>query len=114
MHQYCASSPQGEKEFSMRFINPVVPDPGFITMGIKMAQSTASDVMPAFRYSRAPTVASGPATPKPAPRKSVLATISDWLYRQQVAEREAYLARATDLFDLERRMRDFDHHPNFY
>jgi hypothetical protein len=114
MHQYCAFSPQGEKEYPMRFSNPVVPDPGFITMSIKMAQSTFSDVMPSYQYSSTPAVASRPAAPKPAPGKSMMAAISDWFYRQQVAEREAYLAKATDLFDLERRMRDFDQHPNFY
>jgi hypothetical protein len=44
----------------------------------------------------------------------MIAAISDWFYRQQVAEREAYLAKSTDIFDLERRMRDFDHQPNFF
>jgi hypothetical protein len=98
----------------MRFINPVVPDPSFITMSIKMAQSTFSDVMPSFEYSSTPATASRPAAPKPARGKSMVEAISDWFYRQQVAEREAYLAKATDVFDLERRMRDFDQHPNFY
>jgi hypothetical protein len=97
----------------MRSINPVLPDPGFITMSIRMAQSTFSDVMPSFKYSSTPAVASRPAAPKAA-GKSMMEAISDWFYRQQVAEREAYLARATDVFDLERRMRDFDHHPNFF
>ena len=97
----------------MRSINPAMPDPSFITMSIKMAQSTFSDVMPSFKYSRTPAVASKPAAPKPA-GKTMMAAISDWFYRQQVAEREAYLAKSTDLHDLERRMRDFDHHPNFF
>jgi hypothetical protein len=97
----------------MRSINAVIPHPGFINMGIQMAQSTFSDVMPSFKYSRTPAAAARPVAPKPA-RKSVLDLISDWFYRQQVAEREAYLAKSTDVFDLERRMRDFDHHPNLY
>ena len=96
----------------MRSINPVVPHPSFINLSIQMAQSTFSDVMPSFKYSRVPATPSRPTAPKPA-GKSVMAAISDWFYRQQVAEREAYLAKSTDLFDLERRMRDFDHHPNF-
>ena len=97
----------------MRSINPVVPHPSFITMSINMAQSTFSDVMPSFKYSSTPAVASRAAAPKPA-GKSILEAISDWFYRQQVAEREAYLARATDVFDLERRLRDYDHQPNFF
>ena len=97
----------------MRSINPAMPDPSFITMSIKMAQSTFSDVMPSFKYSSTPAVASRPTAPKPT-GKSVWTAISDWFYRQQVAEREAYLAKATDVFDLERRLRDFDHQPNFF
>ena len=97
----------------MRSINPVVPHPSFIAMSIQMAQSTFSDVMPSFKYSSTPAVTSRSAAPKPT-GKSVWTAISDWLYRQQVAEREAYLAKATDVFDLERRLRDFDHQPNFF
>jgi hypothetical protein len=97
----------------MRSINPAMPDPSFITMSIRMAQSTFSDVMPSFKYSSTPAVASRPAARKPT-GKSVWTAISDWFYRQQVAEREAYLAKATDVFDLERRLRDFDHQPNFF
>ena len=97
----------------MRSINPVVPHPSFINLSIQMAQSTFSDVMPSFKYSSTPAVASRPAAPK-STGKSVWTAISDWLYRQQVAEREAYLAKSTDVFDLERRLRDFDHQPNFF
>ena len=97
----------------MRSINPAMPDPSFITMSIRMAQSTFSDVMPSFKYSSTPAVASRPAAPK-STGKSVWTAISDWFYNQQVAEREAYLAKSTDVFDLERRLRDFDHQPNFF
>jgi len=97
----------------MRSINPVVPHPSFINLSIQMAQSTFSDVMPSFKYSSTPAVASRPAAPK-STGKSVWTAISDWFYRQQVAEREAYLAKSTDVFDLERRLRDFDHQPNFF
>jgi hypothetical protein len=37
--------------------------------------------------------------------------LSDWLYRQQVKEREAYLAQSTDIFELERRIRHLDRQP---
>jgi Protein of unknown function (DUF3563) len=95
----------------MRFANPILPDPSFITIGIKMAQSTFSDVMPSYQYPSTPATVSRLPAASPARGKSLISAMSDWLYRQQVAEREAYLAKATDIFDLERRMRDFDRRP---
>ena len=34
-----------------------------------------------------------------------LGRLDDWFWRQQQRQREAYLAQATDIFDLEERMR---------
>ena len=96
----------------MRYATAIEPDPSFITMCIKIAQSTFSDVMPSDDSkssaiaSRKPAAVSGPA-------KSWAEKFSDWLYRQQVAEREAYFAQATDIFDLERRMREYDRRPHY-
>jgi hypothetical protein len=97
----------------MRFAAALEPDPSFITLCIKTAQSTFSDVMPSFDDPRAP--ASAPRTPKGSADggRSWTSAISDWFYRQQVARREAYLANATDIFDLERRMRQYDLHPYY-
>ena len=98
----------------MRFAAALEPDPSFITLCIKTAQSTFSDVMPSFDDPRAPATAPKTRAVSLDRGRSWTSAISDWFYRQQVAEREAYLAKATDVFDLERRMRDFDHQPNFF
>lgn len=48
-----------------------------------------------------------PAAPVEA-RKSLLDRLDAWHFRQAQREREAYLARSKDVFDLERRMRSID------
>jgi hypothetical protein len=97
----------------MRLSNPTLSHPGFIAMGIQMAQSTFSDVMPLFQNADRPVFApKRVAAPAPAPAgKSWTSAVADWFYRHQVAEREAYLAKSTDIYDLERRMCDFDRRP---
>ena len=50
------------------------------------------------------TPAAAPATPA-APRMSLLDRLDAWHFRQAQREREAYLARSKDVFDLERRIR---------
>ncbi|HEV2220011.1 MAG TPA: DUF3563 family protein [Casimicrobiaceae bacterium] len=50
------------------------------------------------------TPAAASATP-PALRMSLLDRLDAWHFRQAQREREAYLARSTDVFDLERRIR---------
>ena len=84
----------------MSTANPHVTDSGFINLCIQMAQSTFSDVMPS-RTTQART--------KKVP--SWTSMLSDWLYQQQVKEREAYLARSSDIFELERRIRHLDRLP---
>src|SRR5690242_2740287 len=42
------------------------------------------------------------------PRRSLLDRLDAWHWRQTEEEREAYLARATDIFDLERRIAAID------
>ncbi len=55
--------------------------------------------------------------PQAAPREGImqprLAAIDGWFYRQQMKEREAYLAQAQDIFDLENRLRQLDRRPYF-
>jgi hypothetical protein len=51
-----------------------------------------------------PTAVATPATPV-TPRMSLLDRLDAWHFRQAQREREAYLARSKDVFDLERRMR---------
>ena len=97
----------------MRFTAVLEPDPSFITLCIKTAQTTFSDVMPSFDDPRA--TASAPKTRAVSADRgrSWASAISDWFYHQQVARREAYLANATDIFDLERRMRQYDLRPYY-
>jgi Protein of unknown function (DUF3563) len=86
----------------MRTANPTMTEPGFINLCIQMAQSTFSDVMPSRTLD--------PRTKKVPSWTSALA---DWFYRQQVKEREAYLAKSTDIFDLERRIRQLERQPQY-
>ena len=97
----------------MRFATAIEPDPSFITLCIKTAQSTFSDVMPSFDDPKAPAIASRTPEGDAGRGRPWTSTISDWFYRQQVARREAYLADATDIFDLERRMRQYDLRPYY-
>jgi hypothetical protein len=36
-----------------------------------------------------------------------------WFYRQRMKEREAYLAQAVDVYDVERRMRELERNPAY-
>ena len=58
---------------------------------------------------RAPRKSSTEAAAAPVEaRKSLLERLDAWQFRQAQREREAYLARSKDVFDLERRMRSID------
>jgi hypothetical protein len=53
-------------------------------------------------------------SPTPAkPRRSWLERLDDWFADQRTIARERYLAQASDLSDLERRMREIDRHRYF-
>lgn len=88
----------------MSTANPTMTESGFINLCIQMAQSTFSDVMPSK---------SAEARTKKAQSRSWTSALADWFYRQQVKEREAYLAKSTDIFDLERRMRQLERQPHY-
>lgn len=86
----------------MSTASPTMPESGFINLCIQMAQSTFSDVMPSK---------TGDTRTKKV--RSWTSALADWFYRQQVKEREAYLAKSTDIFDLERRLRQLEREPQF-
>lgn len=44
------------------------------------------------------------------PRRSLIDRLDDWFADQRQNARERYLAQASDLSDLERRMREIDRH----
>ena len=97
----------------MRIATPTATDPGFITLCIQLAQSTFSDVMPSRTEPKVRAVGSRTKAVDVKREPKWLSAVSDWFYRQQVSEREAYLAASADIFELERRLRNMDQHPYF-
>ena len=69
----------------------------------------AGDVVDAMQHPVAPAEKAAPAAVGPqlvTPRnQGLLGRLETWIWRQQQREREAYLAEATDIADLEARMR---------
>lgn len=75
---------------------------------IRLAQSTFQQAMPAALPIDMPVSAD---EPRVSVWRRLAETLDDWFYRQQVREREAYLAQAQDIFDLENRLRAYDRGP---
>lgn len=95
----------------MRISTPAAAEPGFIALCIQLAQATFSDVMPTAPDPKAPAASSRTNGCSPTSRPSLTRRLNDWFYRQQVDQREAYLAQSTDIFDLERRIRHLERRP---
>jgi hypothetical protein len=74
------------------------------------------DALPANVLQRAP-VAPAHLAPKRAPQASALqralAAVDNWFYRQRLRSREAYLAQAQNVFELEARMRELERVPHY-
>ncbi len=49
----------------------------------------------------------------PIARLHALDRLDHWFWRRRQKDREAYLARATDLADVERRLRELDRRPYY-
>ena len=93
------------------------PENSLVGNCIRLAQTTFFDAMPARADVLVPKA---PATLRPAqsePFGQRLArwteNFENWMHQQRVKEREAYLAQAQDVFDLERRMRNLERRPYF-
>ena len=103
----------------MRATTHTINEPGFIAHCIQLAQATFSDIMPPRTDPRARAIASGARVQSRTAANGAdteprwLAAIGDWFYRQQVKEREAYLAQSTDVFDLERRIQQLERRQNY-
>jgi len=103
----------------MRATTHTITEPGFIAHCIQLAQATFSDVMPPRTDPKAQAIGSSARIQSTTAANGAdteprwLAAIGDWFYRQQVKEREAYLAQSTDIFDLERRIRQLERRPNY-
>jgi hypothetical protein len=95
----------------MRISNPT--DPGFIAFCVQLAQSTFSDVMPSNSAAEAPSNLSRTDAGRAVERPGWMSMVNNWFHRQQMKEREAYLAKSTDIFELERRIRHLERRPGF-
>ena len=58
-------------------------------------------------YARSSTPSGGVVSAAPA-RRSWLARIDDWLWKQEQRDIEAYLAQSKDVYDLEARIRELE------
>jgi len=96
----------------MKNLHPVYPEHTVLGTLIKMAQATFYEALPANVEGMAPIAPANPAPPKRAPSDGVLQRLFErldrWFYRQTIKEREAYLAQASNLHEVEQRMRELD------
>ena len=98
----------------MKPLDHAYPDNSIIGACIKLAQATFFDALPANAQRREPIAPAEVTPPKRAPREHLLQRainlIDTWFYRQRMREREAYLAKAQDVFELEYRLRELARH----
>ena len=88
------------------------PEHSLVGNCIRLAQTTFFDAA----ASRADTpMPNAPAKSEPFGARLArwMENLDDWLYRQRMNDREAYLAQSQDVFELERRLRDLDRRPYF-
>lgn len=91
------------------------PDDGGIGTFVKLAQATFFDALPANAQHKAPTA---PATPPggklaPAARQRWLSALDRWFHTQRMKERDAFLGRSQDIFELESRIRELERRPYY-
>ena len=83
-----------------------VHDPGGLGIFALMAQALIAPYSPPKLDVSEDTFDDPPApAPVTAPRRGLLERIERWFWAQRQRDLEAYLARAPDIHDLERRMR---------
>jgi hypothetical protein len=93
-------------------VTHIATDPGFITLCIELAQAAFAPAMPTADPQRSRDPAKASASPERR-RPGLISAIADWFHRQEVKEREAYLAQSADIFDLERRIRFLERRPYY-
>lgn len=95
--------------------NPALSDSSLIGTCLALAHATFYDALPSNAEQRGAIAPADLAPAKRAPSEGVLQRLAnaldDWFFRQRLKEREAYLAQAQDVFDLERRMRELERRP---
>ena len=84
---------------------------------VKLAQTTFYDALPAHAEMRTPAAPEKLPAVKRLAREDRLArwlnAFDNWLYQQQVKQREAWLAESQDIFELEARMRYLERRPYY-
>ena len=92
----------------MKHGNHAFTDNSLLGTCLMLAHSTFYDALPSNTGRRGPTAPSD-VSGKRAPRANVLqralTAVDNWFYRQRAKELEAYLAKASDVYDLEHRIR---------
>jgi hypothetical protein len=98
----------------MKSMSHTFPENSLVGTCLRLARSTFFDALPANAQQREPIAPAEVTPPKRAPRERPLQRainlIDTWFYRQRMREREAYLAKAQDIFELEYRLRQLAHH----
>jgi hypothetical protein len=99
----------------MKATNFPLPDDGAIGTVVKFAQATFFDALPANAQRKAPAAPASPPTGKlpAAERHRWLSALDRWFYAQRLKERDAYLAQAQDIFELEARIRRLERRPYY-
>ena len=96
--------------------NPPFADESLLGTCIQLAHVTFYEALPANVDQRAP-VAPSVLAPKRAPRANVLqrgiGALDNWFYRQRIASRDRYLSQATNVYELEERMRELARSPQY-
>ena len=84
---------------------------------IKLAQTTFFDALPANAQMKTPTAPEKLPAVKRFAREGRLSkwlnAFDNWLYQQQVKQREAFLAESQDIFELEARIRHLERRPYY-
>ena len=84
---------------------------------IKLAQTTFFDTLPANAQMKTPTAPEKLPAVKRLAREGRLSqwlnAFDNWLYQQQVKQREAFLAQSKDIFELEARIRHLERRPYY-
>ena len=90
------------------------PENSLVASCLRLAQTTFFQELPANVGAMPPKAPAAFPAPKQAPGGNRFTrwteALENWLYRQRMKEREAYLAQAQDVFEVERRMRELDRH----
>jgi hypothetical protein len=97
----------------MRIMTPTATEPGFIALCIQLAQATFSEVMPSTADPKIPASLSRTNVERAYLEPRWVSALANWFHRQEVKEREAYLAKSADIFDLERRIRYLERRPYY-